>query len=348
MCRSPQLRDEQCKNPVKDSEMYCHFHIDQRPVKVQCQGTCRSPPLRGKQCKNQVRWERQFCHHHINQSPAAKSVQFSPMEPVITEDMPSLVDDTRPRQLVYPSPAPLNVKEPIDMPQAPSTPIIHQTRPRPRLHRRCAPATSVIDSTHPRPSTRTKENADGAFFLVLLFILVMLVSLLSGAPAASSNALSLGSTPVAATPKWMEAISTHLEAISASTAHVLHRVWASSSVAANTATTALCGVRDYTTTFLQQGLSYVEEFVQRGVETAVGAVRSLQQCLCVAGDKVAGVCQDARRFMRSTLAAVSQSASGRMVSRHWHTLVAAAVHLVRSCDHSRVPAEAGCPVVAVC
>jgi len=361
-CTSPQLLGKQCERKVKDSVMYCHDHIDQRPVKVQCHGTCTSPQLLGKQCERQVRWEAPYCHDHANQNLAAKSVQPSPKEPVVTPENPSFVD-TRPRRLVYPSPAPVNVKEPIVMPEAPSTPIFHQTRPRHR-HRAPTATNNFIDSTRPRPSTRTKDNADGALFLRVLFMGVMLFSLFSGAPAAPSNALSLGSSaPVAATPKWVEAISAHLEAISASTAYALHRVWASTSTALNTAAAALTGVRDHTTTFLQQGLSYVEEFVQVGGETAVGAVRSLQKGLRVAGEKAAG----ARRFMGRTLravyaeglkhagdalAAVTQSVSctttSRLVSRHAHTLMAAAVHAVRSCDHSRASTKSGCPIMAVC
>lgn len=337
--------------------MYCHQHIDQRPVKVQCQGICSSPQLRGRQCERQVRWEIQFCHDHVNQSPAATSVQPSRTEPVITPEKPSFVD-TCPRQLVYPSPAPVIAEEPIVMPEAPSTPIIHQTRPRQHRHRE-RPATNVIGSTPARPSTRTEDNADAPLFLVLLLIGIMLVSLLSGAPAAPSNALSLGSAPAAATPTWVEAISTHLEAISASTTYVLHRAWESSSTAVSAGASALAAARDHTTTFLQQGVSYVEQLVQKGAETAVGAVRSLQHGLRVVGEQAA----DARRFMgcklrgvyvqalkhaRHALAAASQSGPARLVSRHSHTLLAAVVHLVRSCDHSRVSVKAGCPVLAVC
>ena len=302
-----QKTGNRCKNMVaydqRQSQSFCLVHPPPPPPPLvskatttfeQCVGCAVTY---GRRCLRKVAKTNPtfpYCHAHIHQRPPVKKVHWK-------------------ETLVEPSPVPVDVRPVVE-----EEPIVQHHASAP-----LQPAVAPLQATPAPIKQKHSEQPSEPSVFFLAMVLILLGVLCSGSPTTSAVAHYTPHTAV--TPSWMEAISSYtdtwMEAISTytDTAYAMfalpspespnawERVWdagaAYTTAAADILGQRVTSVRAHSAALLTRVLSNVEECLQVGGETAVGAVRSLG---------------------RSTKVRVSQYAT---------TLVAAAVHVVRSCDH---------------
>ena len=289
-------RYNRCKNMVaydrSQSQSFCLVHPPPPPPPLVSKATTTSEQCVGCAVTYGCRCLRKvaktnptfpYCHAHIHQRPPVKKVHWK-------------------ETLVEPSPVPVDVR-----PVVVEEPIVQHHASAP-----LQPAAAPLQATPAPIKQKHSEQPSEPSVLFLAMVLILLGVLCSGSPTTSAVAHYTPHTAV--TPSWMEAISSYTDTAYAMFAlpspespNAWERVW--DAVAAYTTAAAdilgqrVTSVRAHSAALLTRVLSNVEECLQVGGETAVGAVRSLG---------------------RSTKVRVSQYAT---------TLVAAAVHVVRSCDH---------------